>query len=53
METTKQPQDLYLCPVTEVFEMKFEGFLCQSPPAGGSEGTGEEPLFPMPIFRSL
>lgn len=46
METTKQPKDLYLSPKMDVFDIKFEGCLCQSPGGGGSEGTGDEPLFP-------
>ena len=46
METTKQPKDFYLSPKMDVFDIKFEGCLCQSPGGGGSEGTGNEPLFP-------
>ena len=46
METTKQTKEVYLKPEFDTFEIKFEGFLCQSPVGGGSEGTGNEPLFP-------
>ncbi len=46
METTKQTKEVYLKPEFEIFEIKFEGCLCQSPGGGGSEGTGNEPLFP-------
>jgi len=34
-----------MSPSLEVSELKFEGFICQSPGGGGSEGTGDEPLF--------
>lgn len=46
METTKQTKEVYLKPEFDTFEIKFEGCLCQSPGGGGSEGTGNEPLFP-------
>ncbi len=39
----------YISPSLEVTELKFEGFICQSPGGGGSEGTGDEPLF-VPFF---
>ena len=35
----------YMSPSLVVTELKFEGFICQSPGGGGSEGTGDEPLF--------
>lgn len=34
----------YMSPSLEVTELKIEGFICQSL-SGGSEGTGDEPLF--------
>ncbi len=43
METTKQAKENYQSPLFEVFNISSEGCLCVSP--GGSEGTGEEPLF--------
>lgn len=45
METTKV-KEVYLKPEYEVFKINFEGYLCQSPGGGGTEGTGDEPLFP-------
>ncbi len=45
METSKQDKENYQCPKFEVFNISFEGCLCQSPGGGGSEGTGDEPLF--------
>lgn len=42
METTKQPKDFYRRPKIEVFDIDFDGCLCQSPGGGGSEGTEEE-----------
>lgn len=35
----------YMSPSLDVSEFKFEGLICQSPGGGGSEGTGDEPLF--------
>ena len=42
----------YVSPCLEVTELKFEGLICQSPGGGGSEGTGDEPLF-APLFNNL
>ena len=42
----------YVSPSLEVTELKFEGLICQSPGGGGSEGTGDEPLF-APLFNNL
>ena len=46
METTKKTKEDYLSPKFEVFNISYEGCLCTSPSGGGSEGTGNEPLFP-------
>ena len=43
----------YVSPSVEVTELKFEGFICQSPGGGGSEGTGDEPLFATPFDESI
>lgn len=45
MKTT-QIKRTYLSPSAEEIELFYEGCLCSSPEAGGSEGTEEEPLFP-------
>ena len=42
----------YVTPSLVVTELKFEGIICQSPGGGGSEGTGDEPLF-APLFNNL
>ena len=41
----KQTKEYYQNPLIEVFEMSPEAIICQSPGAGGSEGTGNEPGF--------
>ena len=45
MNTVKQTKEYYQNPLIEVFEMSPEAIICQSPGAGGSEGTGNEPGF--------
>ena len=35
----------YMSPSLDVSEFKLEGLICQSPGGGGSEGTGDEPLY--------
>ena len=44
IKTIREKKD-YVSPNLRVTELKFEGLLCQSPGGGGSEGTGDEPLF--------
>lgn len=40
----------YMSPCLEVIKLEFDGFVCQSPGGGGSEGTGDDPLFAPPIY---
>lgn len=46
----EQTKEQYLSPLSEVMELNPESLICQSPGAGGSEGTGDEPLFAPPGF---
>lgn len=43
----------YEAPEVMMYKIQPEGFICQSPGGGGSEGTGDEPLFIAPQFDDL
>lgn len=47
---TNQKEE-YETPAVLIYHFRPESFICTSPGAGGSEGTGDEPLFaPNPLF---
>ena len=46
-------KDEYLIPQVVSMVLLSKNLVCISPPPGGSEGTGDEPLFGAPSFFDL